>query len=230
MVAAEGQSMKRTVIILAAGLGLVVLSFWLMHSRPDLTMRAHEAYQRGDFGAAMRAYQEAAPECSDLGDLAACQAAALYRLDRYEDADGRYRIAESDDDEGRTARAAYGRGNCALRQACQIEQTLDQRLLDKAAAHFSACLDWEVKTTDAGNLFADARHNLELIKLLRQRAPADGETARQGAGQNASNQGAGNASHSHSSAEQQDSARTERQAALAGLMAQKLNDDYLCPD
>jgi len=222
--------MKRTAIVLAAGLGLVALSLWLMRSRPDSAMRAHDAYQRGDFVAAVGAYQEAAPECSDLGELAACQAAALYRLDRFADADGRYRISESDGDEGRGARAAYGRGNCALRQACQTDQTLDETLVGQAAEHFRACLDREPKTIDAGNLFADARHNLELIKLLRQHVPAEGEAVRQDTGQNSSIQDAGEASHSHGSAEQQDPDGTERNAALAGLMAQKQERDYLCPD
>jgi hypothetical protein len=228
--------MKRTATVVAVGLGLVALSFWLMRAGVDIPTQAREAYERGDYAVAVRAYQQAAPECSDLGALAASQAAALYRLDRYSDADGRYQIAESDRDEGRAARAAYSRGNCALRQACQTDQRPREALLDQAAEQFRACLDRESQRVDAGNLFADARHNLELTKLLRTPDPVDGETVRETASQNSLDQEAANAqessnlSNAAAPTDWQSLAGTKRQAAFASLIARKADVENLCPD
>src|SRR5215472_11510819 len=135
--------MKRVVIVLAAGLALVVLSLWLMHGGADPSGEARAAYQRGDYASAVREYQKAAPESTDLAALAASQGAALYRLDRYGDADGRYQLAEAAGDDDRAARAAYDRGNCALRQACQDATRPDPSKLEQAAQRFRACLDRE---------------------------------------------------------------------------------------
>src|SRR5262245_28594574 len=125
--------MKRTAIVLIVGFGLAALSLWLSRGGSDPAVEAREAYEKGDFAAAVHAYQSAAPACSDLGALAANQAAALYRLNYYNEAEGRYRIAETSSDDSRAARAAYDRGNCALRQATQAEGKPDLALLDRAA-------------------------------------------------------------------------------------------------
>ena len=259
--------MKRTAIILAAGLGLVALSLWLFRGGENPVAFAQEAYQRGDYATAVRAYQQAAPECPDLAALAANQAAALYRLDRYGDADGRYRLAESSNDSLRAARAAYDRGNCALRQACQANGAPDPALLDRAAEQFRACLGHEPQSGDADRVFADARYNLELTKLVRNPIPGNGagsDTAQNKNDQSDPQNQAGNdqdasqsadkggpqdgseaankdtspdgnqiANRSGSTDEQSADASTENtkpSATLANLLAQKDDNDYLCPD
>src|SRR5262245_35153617 len=106
--------MKRAGIILAVGIGLVVVGYWLSRSGPSPVVDADNAYQRGDYVSAVYEYQKAASECAEVSALAANQGAALYRLERYDDADARYQVAESGGDDLRAARAAFDRGNCAL--------------------------------------------------------------------------------------------------------------------
>jgi hypothetical protein len=250
--------MKRAAIILAAGLGLVALSLWLFRGGENPVAQAQEAYQRGDYATAVRAYQQAAPDCADLPALAANQAAALYRLDRYGDADGRYRLAESSSDSLRAARAAYDRGNCALRQACQASGAPDPALLDRAAEQFRACLALEPQNGDADQVFADARYNLELAKLVRNSTLDNGAESDTAKNQNGNDQdasqsadksgpqdgsesakkdtspdGSESATKSGSTAEQSaDSSaeNTKPPATFANLLAQKDDNDYLCPD
>jgi tetratricopeptide (TPR) repeat protein len=159
--------MKRTVILVTVGLALVILGRWLFRSSQDPAAAANEAFLRGDYARAVNEYQRAAADTSDLGGVAHNQAAALYRLERYDDADGRYQCAAANGDALREARADYDRGNCALRQACRGDGSPDPRLLDQAAEHYRACLDRESSDAADAKLFADARHNLELTKLLQ---------------------------------------------------------------
>jgi hypothetical protein len=247
---------------------LVALGLWLFRDGESPVAQAQEAYQRGDYATAVRAYQQAAPECADLGALAANQAAALYRLDRYGDADGRYQLAASSGDCLRAARAAYDRGNCALRQACQAGGVPDPALLDKASEQFRACLAHEAQGGEADHVFADARFNLELTKLVRYHAPGEGEASETTAqstndktnSQNLANNGqdADGFANKDSSPERTESANqvaspnekesanqsgttaeqsadgphdsAQPSATFAGLLAQKDDNDYLCPD
>jgi len=227
--------MRRTATVLAAGLGLAVLSFWLTRAGVDSIRDAQDAFLRGDFAAAVRAYQDAAGNCQDLTSLAGHQAAALYRLDRYNDADDRYQIAASSNNDLQSAKAAYCRGNCALRRACPTETAPNPSLLDQAAEQFRACLSHDA--TNGDEVFADARHNLELTKLLR--LPPD---AKQQAGETASNdsQSGGQQEQSNASTVARNERSTEKTPILsesrkpsnllAGLTAHKEDGDYLCPD
>jgi hypothetical protein len=227
--------MRRTTIVLAVGLGLAVLSFWFTRAGVDSTRGAHDAFQRGDYAGAVRAYQDAAGNCQDLPSLAGNQAAALYRLDRYSDADGRYQIAASSNNDLQSAKAAYCRGNCALRQACPAEMAPNSGLLDQAAEQFRACLSRDATNDD--EVFANARHNLELTKLLR--LPPD---AKQQAGETASNdsQAGGQQEQSNVSPDASNEQSAEKRPILsesrkpsnlfAGLTAHKDDGDYLCPD
>jgi hypothetical protein len=169
--------MKRTLILLTVGLALLLLGRLLFRSSDDPAAAAQAAFLRGDYAGAVTEYQRAAADTSDLGGVAHNQAAALYRLERYDDADGRYRCAAANGDALRAARADYDRGNCALRQACRGEGAPEPRLLDQAAGHFRDCLDRESKDAGDAKLFADARHNLELAKLLQTPAASQDRAA-----------------------------------------------------
>jgi len=229
--------MRRTAIVLTVGLGLAALSLWLTRAEIDSTRGADDAFQRGDYAAAVRAYQDAAGNCHDLPALAGNQAAALYRLDRYDDADRRYQIAASSKDELQSARAAYCRGNCALRQACPTEAAPNPALLDQAADQFRACL-----TQDAANgddVFADARHNLELTKLLRlppdakqlaEKTDTTRNDPRTSDKQDASNPSTNENSDASSEKTPIVSESRKPSNLLAGLTAHKEDSDYLCPD
>src|SRR5205807_7734293 len=166
--------------------------------------------------------------------------AAFYQLAHFSDAERRYELAESTGDELRAARAAYDRGNCALRQACQAEDTSDLSLLDRAAEKYRACLEHQENLPDAGSLFADARHNLELTKLLRNPTTIDGEAVAQNDSNKAdSEQAAGNDQPGNEAGSVQASVKRRPDAApeaanssemLASLVGLRAGDDDLCPD
>jgi hypothetical protein len=62
------------------------------------------------------------------------------------------------------ARAAFDQGNRLLREARESGDSAD--LLTRAAQQYRECLSQETNTANAGRLFADARHNLEMVRLL----------------------------------------------------------------
>ena len=232
---AEEAPMRRTAIVLAVGLALAALSLWLTRAGVDSTHAAQDAFQRGDYAAAVRAYQAAAESCQDLHALAGNQAAALYRLDRYSDADGRYQLAASSSDELESAKAAYCRGNCAVRQACPAESAPHMALLDQAAEHFRKCLSND--GTCGEEVFADARHNLELTKLLKlpPDAAKQAEEAARNDSQSGGQQESSNASPDANSADAKQSTPILSESRkpsnlLAELTPHKDDGDYLCPD
>jgi hypothetical protein len=163
--------MRRTLIVLVIGLALLGLSWWGLRAPDNLAARADEAYRRGEYLEAVQGYQAAASETTNLADLAQNQAAALYRLERYSEADVRYQYSGERGDSRQRAHAEYNRGACALRQACCQEGEPNRELLRSAAEHFRACLEHEAAAGEETTVFADARHNLELAKLLES-APA----------------------------------------------------------
>jgi tetratricopeptide (TPR) repeat protein len=231
--------MKRNAIVLVVGLALVALSVWLYRGNDDPAATAYAAYQSGDYATAVREYQRAAPECPDLGAIAVNQAAALYHLDHYSEADGRYQFAESSGDEARAAQAAYDRGNCALRQALQGEGPPDTKLLEQAAEQFRACLSQESIAPNAGTVFADARYNLELTKLLQAPPPSANQAKENDPDKNdpehvASNdKDATDATKDESSSDSSDSASgtpnpENSRPTLASLISQHDKED-LCP-
>jgi hypothetical protein len=68
------------------------------------------------------------------------------------------------------ARADYERGNQDLQQSRQPDGSANVERLAGAADSFRACLTKEGTVKDSGSLFKDARHNLELTKLLLAQA------------------------------------------------------------
>ncbi len=232
--------MKRIVIVVLAGLALVALSNWLMPTGGDPLAQAQQAYQQGDYTSAVQSYQQAAPQCADLAALAANQAAALYRLQRFDLADQRYELAETHGDALRSAQAAYDRGNCALHEACRNGGTPDFAALDRAAEQYRDCLRHESDVPGAEALFADARHNLELTKLLRNPASPEEKThepspldkSHDEAQATAANQSPPDSNSSDVKNEQSAEASEENASpqTLASLLAQKDDEENLCPD
>jgi tetratricopeptide (TPR) repeat protein len=182
----KGSRMKRAMLLLAVGLALVAFNTWLFRGAHDPVAAAQEAYQQGDYARAVEEYQKAAPEAGDLGSLAHNQAAALYRLQRFSEADARYQFAEERSNEFRAAKAEYDRGNCALREAVRAGASPKTALLDKAAGHFRCCLQHQRNVEGADKLFSDARHNLEVTKIFQnsvlQGDQVAGDDQRPGAG------------------------------------------------
>src|SRR5205807_812812 len=118
--------------------------------------------------------------------------------------------------------------------------TSDLSLLDRAAEQYRACLEHQENLPDAGNLFADARHNLELTKLLRNPTTIDGDAVAQNDSNNddpqqtAGNDQPGNeAGNVEASVKRRPDAMSEpanSSAVIASLVGLKAGDDDLCPD
>jgi hypothetical protein len=157
--------MKRILIGLVIGLLLLEAGRRLYRPADQATAAGIAAYHAGDFTQAEARFHQAEQETADKAPAAHNRAAALYRLRRYQDADPSYQRS-ADDEALHAARAAYDRGNCAFSDACKDEGTADPELLQRAAQQYETCLAREGSTTDAGPLFDDARHNLELTRLI----------------------------------------------------------------
>jgi tetratricopeptide (TPR) repeat protein len=129
----------------------------------DLIRLGNDAFDRGDYDAADRFYAAAAERTPDPGLVAFNRAAAAVRRGNTVEAAANYARALDDRDAAptRRARSLYNSGVCLLHLARHTEEfgfAIEQ--FERAAEHPGA---------DAG-LAADARHNLELAKLLWDRA------------------------------------------------------------
>jgi tetratricopeptide (TPR) repeat protein len=156
--------MKRLLICLLVALALLELGRRLRSPSDEAAAAGAAAYGAGDYAGAEARFRQAEQGAPDPARAAHNHAAALYQLGRYDDADRDYQRS-ADGADPRTARAAYDRGNCAVSQACRGD-TADRALLEKAVEQYKACLAHEGQSAGAGSLFEDARHNLELAKLL----------------------------------------------------------------
>jgi hypothetical protein len=152
---------------LALGLVLLGLAAWSPWGTPDPAVAAQDAFRQGDYNRALAEYREAAKDSPDPGRSAHNLGATLAKLRRFAEAEQCYRCAGEAGGEGRAARAAYDRANCEIQWACANGEP-NPELLARAVEHYRACLG-----RGAGgdpSLVADARHNLELAKLLQARA------------------------------------------------------------
>lgn len=156
--------MKRMLICLIVGLALVAVGRRLHTPADDLIAAAAGAQERGDYAAAAEGYRRAAALAGDTPALADNHAAALYRQGRYAEAAERYQAAGGD--ARRDAGAAYNRANALFQLGCPEGESLKPPFLLEAAGQYRACLD----RADSPALSDDARHNLELTKLLLDHA------------------------------------------------------------
>ncbi len=149
--------MKRRWLVLGGSLALVTAAQWLRSANGEFRLPANDS-------------PLVTPAAhADEARTAFNEAAALYRARRYEDADVRFGTAAHKGDSLLAARSAYDRGNCDLSEACAGGKQPNAQLLDQAIEQYRECLNHESEGLDAGTLFDDARHNLELAKLLRHR-------------------------------------------------------------
>jgi hypothetical protein len=125
----------------------------------DLIRRGNAAFLAKDIDAAVELYSAAEDRAGDPGLVAFNKAAVLLRKDDFHGAEVLY--ARTLDDRAcpadRAAKAWYNRGTCLLRQGGSAAT------FRSAIACFDRCL--ESPAADAP-LKANARHNLEIAKLL----------------------------------------------------------------
>jgi Ca-activated chloride channel family protein len=157
--------MKRTVALV----GLLLTSLLLgaaPAADPDALLRAGDvAFNRGDFEAALRCYDQAEARTANPGRIAAHQAAALARLGQFAAAEQHYRCALEDASGGRRAALLFDLGNCLLRRAAEprLHRAERAECYADAVRNYRASLRQEGASDE---LQADVRHNLELARLL----------------------------------------------------------------
>jgi tetratricopeptide (TPR) repeat protein len=128
-------------------------------SPDDLIRQANTAFARGDVEAAEKLYAAAEERTADPGLVAFNKAAVLFGKGEFRDAEVHYaRVLEDKAcPPDRAAKAWFNRGTCLLRRGGSIA------VYRTSVACFERCLDTNPADT---TLTADARHNLELAKLL----------------------------------------------------------------
>lgn len=145
---------------------LLPFSFFLLAAAspqtadPDeLIRRANAAFLRGDTDEADRLYAAAEEQTRDPGLVAFNRAAVLFLKDDFRDAEVHYArvLEDAACPPARAAKAWYNRGTCLLRRGTS------PAVYRSAIACLEHCLDSPAADEP---LKADARHNLELAKLL----------------------------------------------------------------
>ena len=147
----------------------------------DLVRQGNAAFERGDFAGAVEFYARAEERTADPGLIAFNEAAALYQLGRYRDAELRLRRCQEDATGNRRGRLLYNLGNCLVQEA----RSRNPSRLREAINTYEQCLQQEGVEPE---LAADARHNLEVARLLLQKAQSSRES------QNEANEDQGGAS------------------------------------
>jgi tetratricopeptide (TPR) repeat protein len=166
--------MRRLGLLVPAMLGLVLLG-----AAPDMNVErllreGNAAFDRGDYEKAIEFYDRAADRATDPGQVAFNKATALYRLAldeaeqnprdavrHFREAEEHYRHGAEGADEPRRSRALFGLANSL------VQGRGDVRALMLAVRCYRECL----RSPDR-QVAEDARHNLELAKLLWLRVSA----------------------------------------------------------
>jgi hypothetical protein len=158
--------MKHRLWKLGCLVALLAVSGAAVPPDPDVLVRqGNEAFDRGDFAAATDSYARAEERTQDPGLVAFNEGTALYQLGQFRDAELHYRRCREDAEGPRLTRLLFNLGNCLLQQ----EQGRNPARLREAIRLYQQCL--EQPNLDA-NLADDARHNLELARLLWLQAKA----------------------------------------------------------
>lgn len=140
-------------------LALVLIGAAPTPNLKDLLRQGNQAFAHKDYATAVALYTRAEPHASDPGHVAFNKAAALYEKGEFRQAERAYRCAIEGAVEPRRSQARYGLATCLVRQG----RELGPKALLEAVILYEQCLRQEEIDPD---LATDARHNLELAKLL----------------------------------------------------------------
>lgn len=133
------------------------------------------AFERGQSQEALHLFEQAEAFAPDPGLVAFNKAAALYRLERFGEAALHYQrcLEDASIPARRRSQALFQMGHAYLRES----QGTRRDLLEKALDAYRACL---LMDETAAEVRADARHNLELARLLWLRTLSDPENPPRG--------------------------------------------------
>lgn len=157
------RSTRRLLLLVPVLAMSVAAAPWADVSAVEMIREGNEAVARGDYHKADEWYTAAEEVTTDPGLVAFNKANALFHRDKFAVAEQHYTrsLDDADAPPARRAAALYNRGVCLLKQG-------GLQKLRTAIDSFDRCL--MLKPGDA--LVADARHNLELAKLLWAEARA----------------------------------------------------------
>src|SRR5262249_22198058 len=168
-------TMRRLALLLAAPLGLLLLGAAPDANVEQLLRDGNAAFERGDYQQAIEFYSQAEDRATDPGQVAYNKATALYRLaldekdegtgepaSRFRKAEDYYRRSAEGAAEPRRSRALFGLANSLVQGRGD-----EARALLQAIRCYRECL----RSPDR-QIAEDARHNLELAKLLWLRVRA----------------------------------------------------------
>jgi tetratricopeptide (TPR) repeat protein len=146
-------------------LAFVLVSAASAGSAQKWVRRGNEAFDRGDYTAAVDWYTKAEETVTDPGMVAFNKGAALYRLGRFREAELHYSRCREDASGERLARLLYDLANSIIQQA----QDREVPRLEQAIGLYEECLYLESAPAD---LLENARFNLQLARMLLVRAKA----------------------------------------------------------
>jgi Ca-activated chloride channel family protein len=140
---------------------MALLSAAALPEVDTLVRQGNDALERGQNSKALRLFEEAEERAPDPALVAYNKAAALYRLERFEEAALHYQRCLEDETipAGRRSRALFQMGNACLQESKGVSRSH----LEKALDAYRSCLGMKETT---GDVRTDARHNLELARLL----------------------------------------------------------------
>jgi tetratricopeptide (TPR) repeat protein len=154
--------MKRLFLLIGLSpLVILVASAAPVMDPVELLRLGNAAYTRKDYAGAVELYNKAEIRATDPGLVAFNKAAAFYHLGNFRAAELLYRASLSDAEGLRRFHLVYGLANCLVQQAADR----DAKGLKEAIDLFEQCI-----SQGDSDLAGDARHNLELAKMLLLRA------------------------------------------------------------
>ena len=159
----RGRSLSPCLLVSLSG--FVLLAAAPVEDELDWVRQGNAAFERDAYEEALRCYARAEERIADPGLLAFNEGTALYQMGRYHEAELHFRRCREDAEDSRLARLLYNLANCLLRQA----RPNDVGCLQEAVDLYGRCLEQGPQETDLAD---DARHNLELARLLWLKARA----------------------------------------------------------
>jgi tetratricopeptide (TPR) repeat protein len=160
--------MPSRLLIVGVSLAALALAGAAPQDGDDPLRQANAAFARGEYVEALALYEKAEERAADPGLVAFNKGATLYRLGRWREAQLCYLRCLEDQEAppARRAKGLYDLGNCLLREGAESQSA---KTLALAIEFYRACLG----DAAGDDLHGQARHNLELARLLWLKARAN---------------------------------------------------------